>query len=185
MTIVIYLNNKQGLVNQITKRGIVTDLLPSGQIGQNRIFVPGYIGAAGASPAVPTGQVISRIEGVAVGTGIILHHFGEPLFISCLLNTGLRFPQLQTVRPGRLELLEVSARIVGALPAEVQPFFGGTMDHFTGPAVERYLVRTAAVTLNLFDGVLDAFGQFLQSVRVGGRTDVEGAGRAKQPTHGG
>ncbi len=142
--------------------------------------------AAGILAALPAFQIIRGIYRPAFWTGIVLHHLGEPRFVSDCPDPLLRFPQLDPMRHCCLKRSQVVARILLALAAKIHAFISGAFRHGTHAVTEKApIFRTASMTLQFFSRMLHALGHCFQSCRLFHRSNIYRAGRAKEPANGG
>ncbi len=142
--------------------------------------------AAGIFAALPAFQIIRGIYRPAFWAGKVLHHLGEPRFVSGCPDPFLRFPQLDPMRHRCLKRLQVFTRILRALAAKVHPFISGAFRHGADALTEKAsFFRTASMALQFLNRTLHTLGHYFQSCRLFPGSNIYRAGRAKEPANGG
>jgi hypothetical protein len=153
---------------------------------QNLVLMKTNVLAAGVLAALPAFHIIRGVDRPAFLTGIVLHHLGEPRFVSGSPDPLLRFPQLDPMRHRSLKRSQVVARILPALAAKIHAFISGAFRHGTYAVAEKASIfRTASMTVQFFSRMLHAPGKHFQSCRLFHRSNIYRAGRAKEPANGG
>jgi hypothetical protein len=150
------------------------------------VLMKTYIRTAGLFAALPAFHIIGGVYCSAFRAGKVLHHLLVPRFVSRFPDAFLRFPQLDPVRPLRLEQLQGFTGILRALAAKIHPFPGSASRHRAeAPAVKASFFRAASIAVQFLNPPVHAPRYGFQSCRLLRGPNIDRAGGAKEPAYGG
>jgi len=129
--------------------------------------------------AFPALRVVGGVEGAAAGAGVVPTHVRHPALPPLVADLLQALPELYSVRPLRLERLQLGARELRAGGAELDAVPGGAGGHVADPAVGAALLRAAAMAFYLFLAELELRGQTLEPFRLFASGDVQGTSFAE------
>jgi hypothetical protein len=130
--------------------------------------------------AVSAFQIVSGIDGPALGTGIFFSFFQHPFFITGCFDLVQVIPQFDAMGHGGLELFQIITGVLFTLTAKVNAPFRCTGVHFAGCTIGNSFVRPATVTPGFFFRKTGLCGQSFKSVRFFGSGYIPGAGLAEK-----